>query len=536
MVVESYTTKVAPVEVRHPVAALSPPTRRPWLDLLAAVVVVALLALGVWCAYWADHRNDQYQLILLGQTVYHGGQMYVDAWENKPPGVAWLSGLGFIMASGKQFGAWVLPAVTALSCILVLSIAVARSLSPTAGRRAALLAALLGSIRLYDASSINPDFYAAMFELAACGVWLAAVTTARGWNGAGLSLLAGLLWAAATSVKQAGVAGLVVITLVSIVTAMTSYADRRRWLGAAALSWVGFLIGAGVVAAVLYRSGTHWQAWEAVFTFNRDLLGADWYKQIFNENTWLRVQRDVLGVLGMPMWLGAFAIVVTLFVGRMRAANSVLVVALGLWLIAAGCLALLGPSRAMRYWQATFPPLVVLGAIGLFHLEEMYRRLERGYRAALVVVSLTAMIVLGRPLFEAYRHGVVESYVAYHEPRNERRRLEQVGEQVKQLAAPGERIYVWAYMAGVYVHADRRPASRFTYPRTSGQMKEILDDLSTAKPRLIAMLPDGSPDFDRLCDEDCHWKRAQILADYVQGPTVDGLQLWTRGGEATASQ
>jgi len=535
MAVESYSTRVPPpVEVRHPVAAASVPMRRPGMDLLAGGAVIALLSLGVWCSYWAEQRNDQYQLIQLGQNVYHGGRMYVDAWENKPPGIAWINALGFVLTGGKQIGAWLLPGAVALAAILTLWIGVAKSLSPTAGRRAALLAAILASIRLYDASSINPDFYAAMFELAACAIWLLAVTTATGWGGAGFSLLAGLVWAAATSMKQTGCVGLMIVTSVAIVVAMTSFGDRRKWLAAAALAWLGFALGAAAVIAVLYQNETHWAAWEAIFTFNKGLLSGDSLGQI--TNPWARIQPD-LSVLGLPLWLAAFGAAVTLLVGRFRGATGVLAIALVAWWIAAGCLALLGPSHSMRYWQATFPPLVLLGAVALFHLEEMYRRLDRGYREAMVLLAVTAMIWLGRPLYESYRYGVAGSYEAYRDEPNERQQLENLGKRVQELVPAGERIYVWGYRAGVYVHADRRPASRFTYPRSKEQMSEILADLGAKKAYAILIPDEGAPEFERhWCDEDCHLKRAQILTGYTEGESIDGLRVWTRGKGAESRQ
>ncbi len=537
MAVESYSTKLTPVDVRHPVASASAPVRRPGLDLLAGVLVAALLVLGVWCSYWAELRNDQYQLIQLGQNVYHGGRMYVDAWENKPPGIAWISALGFLAAGGKQIGAWIIPGVVALTCILVLWMGVSKALSPTAGRWTALLAALLASMRVYDASSINPDFYCAMLELAACAVWLLAVTTAHGWGGAGLSLLAGLLWAAATSFKQTGATGLFVLTIVAIVAGLTSFADRRRWLAAAALSWLGFLIGAAAIVAVLYRQGVHWQAWEAVFSFNRGLLSTDSARHL--GSAMARGRTDLI-MLGFPLWLAAFGAAVTLLVGRLKGANVALVVGLAAWWIAAASLALMGPSMAMRYWQATFPPVILLCAVGLFHLEEMWRRLDRGYRGALIVLCATAVVLLGRPLYQAYQFGVLDSVAAYQvapdDKPHERKLLEEIGRAVQELVPAGERIYVWDYRAGVYVYADRRPASRFTYPRSAEQMREILADLSAGKAYAILVPQHAAAEFDLWCDEDCHWKRAQLLVNYGAGKVVDGLELRLRQQAGSTSQ
>src|SRR3990172_7052861 len=167
-----------------------PPGNTLW-ETVAAVLVVGFLTVGTWSSYWAEQRNDQYQLITLGQCVYDGGKLYEDCWENKPPGIAWLNALGLVLSPGGQLGVWVLPAAIALICIIPLWYAVGRLLSPTAGRWTAVLASLLATLRLYDAPSINPDFYSAMFELAACSLWLSAVFASFAWRRLAFGLLAG---------------------------------------------------------------------------------------------------------------------------------------------------------------------------------------------------------------------------------------------------------------------------------------------------------------------------------------------------------
>ena len=128
-----------------PTAAAGPPLGKPLWDAVAAVAVVAFLAIGAWASYWAEQRNDQYQLITLGQCVYDGGELYLDCWENKPPGIAWINALGLVLSPGGQLGVWVLPAAWALLCIIPLWYAVGRLLSPTTARRTAVLASLLRS-------------------------------------------------------------------------------------------------------------------------------------------------------------------------------------------------------------------------------------------------------------------------------------------------------------------------------------------------------------------------------------------------------
>ena len=75
------------------------------------LLAAAFVAAGAWASYWAENRNDQYQLIWLGWCLHNGGTFYLDCWENKPPGIAWISALGIWLWPNGQFGAWLLPGI-----------------------------------------------------------------------------------------------------------------------------------------------------------------------------------------------------------------------------------------------------------------------------------------------------------------------------------------------------------------------------------------------------------------------------------------
>lgn len=505
-----------------PIAVPGPPPGKPLFDFIAAVLVIGFLALGAWSSYWAEQRNDQYQLINLGQCVYNGGQLYVHCWENKPPGIAWINALGLVLSPREQIGVWLLPAAIALLCIIPLWYAVGRLLSPMAARLTAVLASLLATLRLYDAPSINPDFYSAMFELAACALWLAAVFAPFAGRRLVFGVLAGLIWSGAACVKQTGCTGLLAITVVTFVLLAARNVDGRRWLVTALYAWLGFALGLAGVIVALTREGTQEAAWHAIFTFNRDFLTWDAWGGSFH--SWLRLRSD-LEPLELPLWLALVGIVVTISTGKANRLVKASVVALAVWWIVAADLALMGPSQSMRYWQATFPPMIFLAATGLYHLEEMYRRLDRGYRAALLLVALTVVLVLGRPLMEHYRLGVATSYVGYTREPTQRERLADIGAQIQALVPNDKRIYVLAYDAGVYVHADRRPASRFTYPRSPEQMNEILSDLAAGKAYALLIPERPAPAFEQLCDVACHEQLTRMLENYEPGRPIGTYKL-----------
>lgn len=517
-----------------PAAAQSLPPARPLFDLIAAVLVIGFLALGAWSSYWAENRNDQYQLITLGQCVHDGGQLYVDCWENKPPGIAWLNALGLLLSPGGQLGVWVLPAAIALLCIILLWYAIGRLLSPTAARRTAVLASLLVTLRLYDAPSINPDFYSAMFELGAGAICLSAIFASFAGRRFLFGILAGLLWSAAMCAKQTGGTGLVAVTLVAVVLLIVKNDHGRRWLVTVLYAWFGFALGLTAVVVLLTRQGTDRAAWDAIFTFNRGFV--TWDAWVSSLQSWPRFHAG-LEPLQLPLWLALVGIVVTISTGRANRLAKASLIALVLWWIVAADLALMGPSRSMRYWQATFPPMIFLAAMGLYHLEEAFRRLDKGYRTALVLVSLTALLLLGRPLFEYYRLGVATSYAAYTQEPTERTRLADIGLQVQSLVPKGQRIYVWAYDTGIYVQADRRPACRFTYPRSPEQMCEILDELSAGKAYVLLAPERPTSLFEQFCDDACHERLNRVLENYEPAPSIESYRVWVlkRAGKSDPS-
>jgi hypothetical protein len=239
-------------------------------------------------------------------------------------------------------------------------------------------------------------------------------------------------------------------------------------------------------------------------------------------------------MMWLPLWIGLAGIVCT---SRVRGANAqsvAIVVSLLLWLFLQTWAALAGPSMAMRYWQSTFPPILWLAGIGAYHLEDTFQRLGAGHRRAFFVACATLVILLGRPAFDQYLLGVSESSLARQAKPTEREQFAVLGETVSKAVPAGETVYVWAWDAAVYVHADRSPASRYTYPRNADQMSQILDDLLARPPAAILMPEDSSPEFDRWCEAACYRALNELLMGYEPQATVGRYRVMVRRGPTGA--
>ena len=498
-------------------------TKPNWSGYFAALVILlvaGLVVAGSWASYNAPGRNDQYQLIQLGQCVYNGGRMYIDCWENKPPGIAWLNALGFVASRGNPIGPWIFPGVFEVAMLALVWAALRRILCERTARKAVLLGAVIYSLRLYDTPSINPDFYSSMFELVAVACLIRGVVAPLNRSAADdsevrctysypLCALAGLLWAAATSVKQVGCVGLLVLTLGGIITALIRPELRPHIIKAVGSTWAAFLLGVATVAGVLWYQGTLREAWNAIFTFNTGLVDARNFAAAVGNRRRLFSE---LAPLALPLWLALVGVIMSFWYPRFRGFPLRLALGLVVWWIAAAVLAGMGPSHSMRYWQATVPPMLALAAIGLHYLQQVQDRLAHPERLTAFVVAATAAVLLARPAIYELRAGLATSIVATTEHPTEREKLIEIANRVRELAGPTESVYVLDYRPGVYVYSDRPVAARFNYPRSDAQWKEILTDLEAGTAGLVVKPDVPASEFRQYCDRDCQSRMDAVLS------------------------
>jgi hypothetical protein len=506
------------------------------------VLVAGLVLTGNWASYHAPGRNDQYQLIQLGQCVYHGGRMYVDCWENKPPGIAWLSALGLAGARGNPIGPWILPGIIEAAVLLVVWAALRRLLCERTARKAVLLTAVVYALRIYDTPSINPDFYSSMFELAAIALFLRGVIlplhslppyqggteVGHGDSVAGRTYsyphcaAAGLLWAAATSIKQVGCVGFFVLTLSGVVATLLRPNLRSHVFKAILFAWTGFLSGVVLVVVVLWHQGTLREAWSAIFAFNSGLAGAaDFLAVISNRGRW----KTELAPLALPLWLALTGVIMSFWYRRFRGFPLSLAVGLLLWWIVAGILACMGPSRSMRYWQATFPPMLVLAAVGLYYIQQVQDRLGHPERLTAFVVAVTAAVLLARPAVYELRAGLAASIAASCDHPTEREQLIEIGDRVRGLVGGNEPVYVLDYRPGIYVYADRPVAARFNYPRSVAQLDEMIARLEAGRAKLIVEPEKPASEFLYWCDADRESRLEDALSDCNVVDRIQGYRI-----------
>jgi hypothetical protein len=431
------------------------------------------------------------------------------------------------------------------------------------------------TLRVYDAPSINPDFYSAMLDLGACAMWLLALQAPRRRTISLLALLAGLAWGASTMVKPTGCVGLFAATVATLMAVALKSDSKQAWVRATVASWIGFAVVLAASAAVLVKNGTLSEAW-STFTFNHGLL--DWDRLMAAASSAGRLWA-ALKPVQLALWLATIGLAawVAQRITLARAGRAVgeadegskppfpkglttwkreqpspsapssveqnrgsavfetcttlrgpVVTMMVLWWTVQCVPALMGPSQSMRYWQATWPPMLWLAAVGIEAICGMFRRADRTHKTVMALLLGTCVWCLGWLTFDHHRHGVASAYLHHTGDKNERGQFEAWAERLREIVPTGESIYVWAYDAGWYVHAQRHAACRFTYPRSPEQMEEIISTLETRVAKAILVPARAAPTFAPYCGDSCRDRMAVLLAGYTQEMTLGPYTVWIR--------
>jgi len=501
-----------------------------WLrTALTVILVAALLFLGTWRNYWANGRQNQYDVLVVGRCVYHGGHLCVHAFDGGMPGVSWLSALGYILSGGRAIGGWVLPGVTAVVAIALLAMVAGRLLNGRAGRRIAILSAVVLAVDLYGGTSISPVFYGATCNVAAIALFLVSLGSWRiGWRVV-LGIGAGLAWAAALAMTHTGCIGLVVVTLVGAAIAAIVRSQRGDWLATIGCAWTGFLVGVALIIVALESSGVASTAW-ANFT----VLWREQCAGVSMSELW---QRSVasLSLLRLHLWFVLVGgIAAAMGVSANHLARSTMTM-LGVWWIVACGLVVTSPVSAMNDWAMTFPPMFCLVAIGIYHVGESLKDRERKLRIPVIIAILTIVVLLGRPLFQQFRVGVREARMARVDDHGERNRLRELGEKIREFVPQHRRIYVLDGSAGVYVHADRSPASAVIRPMSAADIETVLSDLE-AQYAFALVVSEDAISLGPACDDTCTGRLQRLVAAYDEVAQAAGYTLFVRKSEHDASE
>lgn len=506
------------------------PPRSPSRSTLlgAAALVLLLVALRLPTLFEPAWSFDEGAYANIGRALDHGAPLYDGIWDNKPPGMYWLSALATAGGASALRMQVLLTVIVALSTLCVVLLGRRLSGSARVGLVAGALFAVVASVPNFTGDQLNAEIVGALPVLAAMLVLLRRSPIGRTRAlGAGLLLGAALLFKATFAADV--LAGLAVPLLAAL-------AERRRpgraELEPTLLVLAGVLLlcgaAAGAVALrgslpalvdVLVDQGPRYAAWGQT-AGPAGTPPADYTATPSGLLRALAYSRLLVVLL-----VGAGAAL--LLARRGRRAESVVAFWLACDLAAtmvdnralthyvqqlAGALALAAALLAAWLW-AQRPPaarllaVAVLPAMWAVMLGALYLpRAEAAVATGHPAPQLSLENSSGRELPGYYRRalGLATgrlSLDAYHQafagaawP---------AGDSIAALliahSRPGQRVFIWGELsAWAYAAADRVPASRFiwmdsAYHLYPGGEAVLVGDLERTPPAVLLAEQPPSP-------------------------------------------
>jgi len=483
-------------------AGQSSRTRR--LHLVGLFAALVLVSAFLRLPTFGNHvfNTDEAYLATEAQVLDHGGQLYVDAVDRKPPLVPYVYAATFAVVGNDD--------LTTVRVLAVLAHALTALLLAIEARRrfrGKWTAVAAGVGYLLAATAFRPqDAQAANFEVFMLPLMTAAMVLGiRRRTAAG-----GAMLAVATLAKQTAVVALLPLGW------LAWRARRLRGLIALGVYFAGPIL---VVAAVMgFHDFFFW-----VFTGNGGYL-------------------DASGVLGYSLALGArktewfllgHAVIVVLAVAAWPRRRD----DADLWLwTASGVVAVFAGLRFFpHYYLQLLPPLCLLATRTLTSSKFFTRRW--------VVVGMAA-ILAGTTAY------YLEQALAQTETRDARIAAD-VARYVRAHTTHDERVLVWGHAPEVYWAADRLPATRFPTTgyltgesggrppdrvgmqyATPGAWSQFLDDLHQRVPTLIVDMSTADQRNARFYPPKLFPPFARYLASgrWRRVATVDGAAIYRSNG------
>lgn len=488
--------------------------RTPDSVFVLAMVLACLPILAV-SIFAAQARMDDIDAVLFayyGKRMVAGQQLYVDLWDNKPPGIFWMDALSLGLAHGSYAGIVVACSLAVLgSCVLFFAIA-RRLFNLQVAAIGTVLAALYMNLYYYRVGSNRPSTFYIFFELCVmffyCRSFGSGASRWRNMTGAGVCALAALCF------RQTACAASAAIVVHQVFLLLTGRRTREAFFGVVRAYLGGFILAAIAVVLILWWTSDLSDAWHAVVASNVGYFSASKQSQpipvVYGWN-------EHVEVLGLPMIIAAAAIfyesVSRPLVGAAPARSGTgetppaPFILLAAWLLVAVYLALIGPHGALRYYAVALPPLVMVATHGVWLL---LRREGSDHHPRFHVVLI--LLWFGYLVVPAIKHQLSFANVAKFQRFDERATLRHAStiEAIEQYTAPDDPIFVWGYAPQVYWSTNRPQAQRYILMTLIDQwgtaaqpyVDEVIRDLKNDPPNAIVVSRAEMGTFERPPDDD----------------------------------
>ena len=486
--------------------------RQRWLIVIAGAFVLMRIPTFVEPTWYSDAGT----YADIGWALNHGARLYVDVWDNKPPGIYWLS----------AFLAGRLPIMIAMPLASTLFTGAAAACVASIGRRvagagvgtiAALAYVVVASLPSLDGDLFNAELFGATFVAAAIAI---VVHSSRpGWL-----IIAGALTGLALLFKGVFAADLIVVMGIAAIVANR---QGRTVVASSGAVMAGWTIVAAAAALALFEQGA---LGAAIAVLARSDVG---YVATYGSQGFAGISGAMVTAARVLTSIGAGAGVATALLVRRRLAEAALAWWLG-WDVAS---AMVSGRGFPHYVQQAEPAICVALAVAASALWQRFGHKGMFAAATVAAAVISCVLVLLVPAAElSLGHGrglpglkvdsvpmsLLPAYYVdgYHRlidpsaapafdglfPANLAMQRMAVSE-IDSHSVPGDRVYVWGWIPWIYALSNRAPAGRFValdsayYIEPSAQ-GTLLRDLEAHPPEALIVDTRATPgallDFLRL--------------------------------------
>jgi len=477
--------------------APSGPQASSWIAPVCLALALAVLAVFRLHAFDLPLEADECNYAYIGARLLEGQDLYVDVWDHQPFGVFALFA-GVIALFGDEPVVFRLLTLVFSAVSLWLIFAILR-------RGFGLLAAVSGAFLFALASSdpgsagegCNREIYMNTFVLAAWYLVLFRSSASRGAvAGAGVALALGSAVKTILAIHWLFLAGYLVVEV-----CLRAPHDKRP----RALIETIALFAAGPIALWLAAlgyftaTGRASEFIDAVFLFNLSYAGGEesFFARFLEFFTPRR--HPFIFDSALPLWIGGALALIWLVVSYvLRHQTRTLLIAL---MAAASFLAICLPGRFWpHYYYLLIPPLIIAVAAATHEIAVLVTRGNPARERYVVVLFSIVPILLG---WTEYHNYLNQSPFGITVKRYNSRDFwgRAMGEKVKQVTQPGDRVFVYGSDTAVYYYSDRRCASRYTmitgissrYESAQNRREILMRELQEDPPRVIIVLFDEAP-------------------------------------------
>lgn len=493
--------------------------------LLAIAPLVAVSQLAAHLRF--DVVDDQ-MFGYFGWRIAHGGVVYQDVWDNKPPGIYWINALGFLLGADSYAGVIAL----CVAALLVTHICFFSVCHSVYDRGAAALGTVLASFFFthgyFQGGTNRTETFLVAAELLGVLLYFRGFARDRAWKW----LLAGACCGCAFLFKQVGLAAMAAMGVHTLVLLFTRELSLRTALRRGVLLLIGAALPVSAAAGALAWQGALDDAIFATFTFNRAYFNAgnsSFTDTFLNRHMLLNHMR--LQFL-LPGLMCATALIHS-FLWWLRPAYRPVEVETPLraqkpvcprymlffvvWWAIAFYGAMVSPHYFRHYLVPTIAPMMFVAVYAINVIKTEMSLVRRLVNRAWVVGAFVLMGWLAWDSFYEHVGQLSRVWVDRFE-RHKQAPWETIAAEVVRHSTPEQTIQCWGYFPGVYLHSRRMAACRYTTTEKIGQVKDFAE---FQRRELYETLKSRPPAVFVVSDEDYQW-----FTDPPPGKPRDWVGAW----------